>query len=140
MENTLILKTEINAPKEKLYAYFLDFEKFGNLHPLITKVTKTGINTFHINESVLLLGFIPMKPTYSVEVTEHNGMIIYNSNVKKGVDLNILITFEEDLQAGVTTVTETVNIKAIRLIALVLLKTMKTAHSQLFDKLKHQFL
>jgi hypothetical protein len=37
-------------------------EKLGELHPLVTKVTKTGANTFLINESVLLLGFIPMKP------------------------------------------------------------------------------
>lgn len=137
--NTLTLKAQIKAPKEKLYPYFRDFEKFGNLHPLITKVTKTGINTFHINESVLLLGFIPMKPNYSVEVNQNNGMIMYNSNVKKGVDLHIVITFEEHHQSGVTTVTETINVKSNRLIAMILLKTMKTAHQQLFDKLKKQF-
>jgi hypothetical protein len=139
MENTLILKVQINAPKEKLYPYFLDFEKFGSLHPLITKVTKTGSNTFQINERVLLMGFIPMKPNYAVEVIEENGAIIYNSNVKKGVDLHILITFEEDLHTGTTTVTETINIKAIRLVAVILLNTMRTAHTKLFDNLKKQF-
>ncbi|MCE3279757.1 MAG: hypothetical protein K0S44_1948 [Bacteroidetes bacterium] len=139
MKNTLTLNAKIKAPKENLYPYFLDFQKFGDLHPLITKVTKTGINKFHIYESVLLLGFIPMKPNYPVEVTEENGAIIYNSNVKKGVDLHIKITFEEDLHTGLTTITETVNVKAMRLVAIILLNTMKKAHSQLFDKLKNQF-
>jgi hypothetical protein len=139
MKNTLILKVKIQAPQEKLYPYFLDFQKFGALHPLITKVTKTGINTFHINESVLLLGFIPMKPVYSVEVTEENGAILYHSNVKKGVDLKIRITFDEDHNSGLTTITETIHVNAIRLVAIILLKTMKTAHAALFDNLKKEF-
>jgi hypothetical protein len=139
MKNTLTLKAQIKAPKENLYPYFLDFQKFGALHPLITKVTKTGINKFHINESVLLLGFIPMKPIYSVEVTEDNGAIIYKSNVKKGVDLHIRITFDEDLKSGLTTITETIHVYAIRIVAIILLKTMKSAHTALFDNLKKEF-
>ncbi|MCW3103990.1 MAG: hypothetical protein JWO09_2430 [Bacteroidetes bacterium] len=133
--HSITLHTRIKAAKAELYPYFLDFEKFGELHPLMQKVTKTGTNTFYINESVLLLGFIPMKPEYTVEVAETDGTITYNSHVRKGVDLQIRFSFSEDGN-GYTTITEQVDVKAITVIARILLHTIKKAHTDIFRSLE----
>ncbi|MCW3072240.1 MAG: hypothetical protein JWO44_2130 [Bacteroidetes bacterium] len=133
--HSITLQARIKASTTLLYPYFLDFEKFGELHPLIQKVTKTGINTFHINESVLLLGFIPMKPHYPAEVTEHEGTIVYNSHVRKGVDLEIRFSFSEGRQ-GCTTITERVEVTANAIIARILLHTIRKAHTDIFRALE----
>jgi len=133
--HSITLKTRIKAAKADLYPYFHDFEKFGELHPLMKKVTKTGTKTFYVNESVLLLGFIPMKPEYSVEVVENGGTIIYNSHVRKGVDLQIRFSFSEHGD-GYTTITEQVDVTAIAVIARILLYTIKKAHTDIFRALE----
>jgi hypothetical protein len=132
----LILNYSFDASIKQIYPHFMEFEKFGELHPFFTKVTRTGHNMFHINESVLLFGFIPMNPRYMVEVLENNGEITYRSNVRKGVDLEIRLTFLEDA-GGKTLLTEEVNVRANRIIAFILLRTIKKAHIRLFERLQN---
>lgn len=134
--HSLTLNARIKAPVKTLYPYFVEFEKFGALHPLMTKITKTGENTFFVNESVLLLGFIPMKPSYTAKVIEKDGSVIYISNVRKGVDLEIRFTFSEDPESGITLITEEVDVAANRIIAKILLNTIEKAHLEIFRKLE----
>jgi hypothetical protein len=133
--HSITLSARINGSREELSEHFRDLEKFGKLHPLIRKVTMTGSNTFLINESLLLLGFIPMKPEYSAEVIEADGCIIYNSHVKKGVDLRIIFSFSTDPE-GYTTITERVDVSANVLVARILLHTIQKAHTEIFRALE----
>ncbi|MDF2438097.1 MAG: hypothetical protein K0Q95_2473 [Bacteroidota bacterium] len=119
---------------EVIFPHFLEFEKFGAFHPYFKKVTKTGLNVFHVNEQVLLLGFIPMKPEYKVEVEESNGCVIYKSKVRTGVDLTIKFSFEP--KGDHTLLTETVDVEANPIIAYILLKTIQKAHLDLFKRLE----
>jgi hypothetical protein len=122
------------SSKELIYSHFLEFERFGAFHPYFKKVTKTGLNVFHVNEQVLLLGFIPMKPEYKVEVEESEGCVIYRSMVRPGVDLTIKFSFEP--RGTETLLTEIVTVKANPVIAYILLKTIKKAHLDLFQRLQ----
>jgi hypothetical protein len=131
---SIILSSRFNAPVAKLYPHYNELEKFGNLHPLITKVTPKGNNTFLINENLLLLGFIPMKPEYSAEVIEKDGKIFYYSKVKKNVDLEISFSFKEE--NGTTVITEEVKVEGNALVAAILLKTIRKAHSEIFIRLR----
>lgn len=131
----LALSSRIKASRDKLYPYFFEFEKFGELHPLMQKITRTGPNTFFVNESVLLLGFIPMKPRYTAEVQEKDGAVVYISRVRKGVNLEIRFTFTEEA-GGITLIREEVKVWANRIIAKILVNTIKKAHLEIFRKLE----
>lgn len=130
----LVIHKRINCPAESLYSHFQEFEKFGALHPFFTRVTKTAENIFFVNERVLLFGFLPMEPQYSVEVHEMKGAIRYLSEVRKNVKLEINFSFEE--KDHYTDITEVVTVKTNRIIAMILLNTIEKAHSEIFRKLE----
>ena len=62
-KKTLLLYHSFDRKFDDVYEHILDFKKFGEIHPLMKKVTElskiepNSIN-YEVNEEALLLGFL----------------------------------------------------------------------------------
>lgn len=127
----------VPKPLKDTYSYFYDFEKFADIHPFMISVEKISDNTFSIQESVNLFGIIPIQPVYEATVIElqEGKQIEYISTVKKGVELQIVISFSENPEKTATSITETVTIKANQIIARIFIKLIEKAHKKAIENL-----
>ena len=144
-KRTLTLVHEVKSPQELTYSYFIDFEKFGKIHPAIKETKKikepigNSMGIYAIKESIRLYGFIPLHPEYTAEVIEieKGKTIVYTSRVKKSVYLEINFSFSES-ETGSTIIREEVTLTGNRLICSILRSQMKKAHLQLIENLKKE--
>jgi hypothetical protein len=125
-----------------IYSTLLDFKKFGEVHPYITKVETIKSNLpeyieYSIFEEIYLFGFIKNYPKYTAKVFEVEKLkhIRYLSPVKKSIFLTIDITFQVN-KHGTLTVTEAFEIKSNKLMGLVFSNILKKAHLKFFENLK----
>ena len=125
-----------------VYSTLLDFKKFGEVHPVITRVTVIDEKLpeyveYSVEEEIYLLGFIKNQPRYTAKVieVEKNKHIRYTSPVKSSIFLSIDFTFSFN-NKGLLVVTETFEIKSNKLIALAFKAILHKVHIQFFDKLK----
>ena len=125
-----------------VYASLLDFKKFGEVHPVITKVTILKENLpeyveYSMEEEIYLLGFIKNRPKYTTKVTEveKNKHIRYTSPVKSFIFLTVDVTFSVD-KTGFLQVTESFEIKSNKLMGLLFKNILTKAHLQFFKNLK----
>jgi hypothetical protein len=144
-KRTLILTHEVKAPVEIAYSYFIDFEKFGSIHPAIKETKRikepagNSMGIYSIKEAVLLYGFIPLHPKYTAEVfeVEKGNKILYTSRVKKSVYLEINFLFSKS-ETGSTIIREEVILTGNGLICSLLRGQMKKAHLKLVENLKKE--
>ena len=138
MPRTLTLEYSYD---KNVYDTFLQLEKFGELHPNMTRVVELGkpephITGYEIFEDVTLFGFIKMKPRYKAKVVEveKGKHIQYLSHVQDGIFLAINFYFTEN--AGKYIVREEIEITGNPIIAMVLMGIIKKAHTQIHESLK----
>jgi len=135
---TAIINYTLNASPAEVYPYFLDFEKFGKLHPYMVEIKKLEANHYSISEKLFLYGFIPMRPFYTATVheLEKDKKILYTSHVKRGVDLKLFFHFS-DPGNGTVLIRETIEVEANKLIAVVFVGLIKKAHKKLIESLEN---
>ena len=116
-----------------VYPNVADVERFCSLHPYINRVEKVD-EGYHVFETVPMFGS-NIDENYTIQVKEliPNKHVIYRSQVKKSLTLEIDFVFTET--ATGTNLTETITIKANPIVKWILGRTMKTAHQKLFGKL-----
>ena len=134
----------LKSTKEKVYPHFLDFQKFGKLHPVIketkrlTEASGNSMGTFSVKESIFLFGFIPMHPKYDTAVfeLEKDKKIKYTSQVKKNLYLEIILSFEERNDS--TFIKEVVSTSGSRLTGSILRSAIKKKHLILVNNLRRE--
>lgn len=138
----LILNHSFTGDLARVYDSILDFRKFGQLHPYMVNVhelNKTDMNgmAYKVNEEVLLLGFLKMRPEYNVEVLEieKDKHVRYVSNVKGGIVLVIDFNFVYDKNTHQVELAEHIVVKGNRWLIAYFITILKKAHLQLFDNL-----
>jgi len=144
VKQSIILNHAIKCNKERAYSYFIDFEKFGKIHPVIHTVTQIEPQTgnskgkYFIKESIVLFGFIKMNPEYTAEVfeVEQGNKIQYTSQVKPGVFLEINLEFSDWENGFGTIIKEEVTVTANPIICSILLKQIKKIHLDLIKNLE----
>lgn len=130
----------INAPEPVVYNTILDFKKFGKLHPYMKAVelieSNAEFSEYEIRESVLVLGFIPMKPHYTAKVYEiqKGEHIRYVSMVQNFIPLRIDFFLRKSDDGSISLV-ELIELKGNRLITGILMRMMKKTHAVIFEKL-----
>ncbi len=140
----LTLRHEIKCPKEKAYSYFIDFEKFGKIHPVIKETNQikapvgNSMGIYSIKEHIFLFGFIPLNPIYNAEVIEDEKgrRILYTSQVKKNLYLEIAFLFSEE--SDKTIIKEEITITGNSLICLMFMRQIKKMHLRLIENLKKE--
>ncbi len=144
MKQSIVLDHAIKCTKEQAYSYFIDFEKFGKIHPVIHTVTQietqkgNSKGKYFIKESIVLFGFIKMNPEYTAEVFEIDtgNKIKYISQVKPGVDLEINFEFSDWENGFGTVIKEEVIVTANVIVCNILLKQIKKIHLDLITNLE----
>lgn len=92
---------------------------------------------YKVNEEVLLLGLLKMRPEYNVEVIqiEKEKHVRYVSNVKGGIVLVIDFNFMYDKDTNQVALLEHIVVKGNRWLIAYFITLVKKAHLQLFDNL-----
>lgn len=130
----------VNAPVSVVYNTILDFKQFGELHPYMKSVelihSNPEFSEYEIRESVLVFGFIPMKPHYRAKVfeIEKGKQIRYVSLVQNRIPLTIDFFIEHSNEDTVK-VTEQIEMNGNRLFTSVLMPMMKKTHRIIFQEL-----
>ena len=145
---TIILTYEVKSAKEMAYSFFIDFEKFGKLHPVfketkrISEANGNSIGTFSVKEFIFLYGFIPLHPKYDVQVieTEKGTRIQYLSQIKKSVHAEINFSFSEESETHSTIIREEIILSGNPIICNILLGQMKKKHLILIENLKKELI
>lgn len=138
---TLNLSYTVHDDFDSVYQQLLDFRKFGALHPFMKQVNllseNNGAALYEVFEEIKLLGFIPMKPNYKVEVTQNatDKTIRYYSEAQKGVYLTIDFSFVEDLNNKCIQVIEAISLKSNPIVGFVFLRILKNAHMPVFKNM-----
>ena len=127
----------------EISTYFSNFQLFGKYHPYMIEVTElentsTSIQKYHVRESLTLWNFIPMKPSYDVEVCilEPEKHICYQSEVHKGVFLEINYTFIEDLHTNTVKVLEAMVVKGYPIINPIFIGILKRSRILLIESIR----
>lgn len=138
----LLLNHSFTCDLARVYDSILNFKKFGEFHPYMVNVhelKKTATNgiEYQVNEEVLLLGFLKMRPEYNVEVLEieKDKHVRYVSNVKGGIVLVIDFNFVYDKNTNQVELAEHIVVKGNRWLIAYFITLLKKAHLQLFDNL-----
>jgi hypothetical protein len=142
----LTLDHKLRTRLEDVYPHVLDFRKFGEAHPYMTKVELVKqtreFNEFFVKEKVLLFGFIPQRPSYHAKVFEVEQFrhIRYTSNVMGMLDLSINFTFSALLDQSGTLLTEKISINGNKLFSKILIGIMEESHNRLFKTIEQNYL
>ena len=143
-KKTLLLIHEVKCPKVQAYAYFIDFEKFGKIHPVIKETKRikdpvgNSMGIYSIKEHIFLFGFIPLNPRYNAEVIEDEKgrRIVYTSQVKKNLYLEIVFSFSEENEK--TKIREEVTVTGNTFICWMFRRQIKKMHLLLIENLKKE--
>ena len=109
----MILSFTLHKSPDFIFDYLTDMDKFASIHPVITKIEKTGENKFLVHET-LKLGFIPYSFTYPVTIESEvaNKTVSIKATVMKmtHIDMNFSIQTAGDQSV----VKETISFKSSR--------------------------
>jgi carbon monoxide dehydrogenase subunit G len=125
------LTFSINKPVAIIFGYLTDMDKFASIHPVITKIDKTGDDTFLVHET-LKLGFIPYSFTYPVTIESDAAAhrVTIRATVMKMTHIEMDFTIHEE--GGRSFVEETISFKSILPLKKAMEKIFREQHSLLF--------
>jgi carbon monoxide dehydrogenase subunit G len=128
------LRFKINKPIDFVFDYLTDMEKFALVHPVISKIDKTGNNTYLMHET-LTLGFLPISFTYpaSIEANKETSSVLMRAVVMRFTKINL--TFTLNSIGDTTLVEETVLIKTFLPVAAIIRAVFRKQHEKLFANL-----
>ena len=130
----MILSFTLHKSADFIFDYLTDMDKFASIHPVITKIEKTGENKFLVHET-LKLGFIPYSFTYPVTIESEvaNKTVSIKAIVMKmtHIDMNFSIQTAGDQSV----VKETISFKSILPIKSVMAKIFREQHTLLFQNM-----
>ena len=131
-----ILTHFINAPIDKITPFFMNFSKFGEVHPLMKKVEKISENEATFYETVKISGFIPHNFSYPAKMTrnENNNSVTMFAEPKPSVFLELKFDFFQE--ANRTKIIEEINIEASYLVSRILKRQVVKSHRKLVENIQ----
>ena len=117
-----------------IFDYLTDMDKFASIHPVITKIERTGPNTYLVHET-LKVGFIPYSFTYpaTIESDRASKTVTIKAIVMKmtHIEMNFTILSEGELSI----VDESISFKSILPIKALMEKIFREQHTLLFQNM-----
>lgn len=130
----MILSFTLHKSADLIFDALTDMDKFASLHPVITKIDKTGENKFLVHET-LKLGFIPFSFTYPVTIESDvaNKTVSIKATVMKmtHIEMNFSIRQEGDISI----VEEIITFKSILPVKTFMAKIFREQHTLLFQNM-----
>jgi hypothetical protein len=127
--------------RAKVREALIDLHQFASFHSLFKKVTRLATSKgqpaiYAIQERVKVLGFLPLRPWYNIEVTFDDENVVYNARIMGLMTLTIFFSFE--VEAGNTQLIERIEITKIPLLTWILWDVFEPAHLTLFAKMRSE--
>lgn len=128
------LTFELKQPVELVLNYLTDMQKFASVHPVITKIEKTGTDAYMVYEK-MKLGFIPYSFTYPVTIG-HNvekGTVTMRAVVMKMTRIEMVFSVEPSENGS--TVREHIEFRSPLPIRRTMEKVFREQHQKFFQNL-----
>jgi Carbon monoxide dehydrogenase subunit G (CoxG) len=130
------LSFKIHKSPDEVFDYLTDMQKFVSVHPLISKMDKTGNESYLVHET-LKLGFIPFSFTYPVTIQKNtaNKTVIFQATVFKltKVEMKFVLRIDNDC----TIIDEEINFKSPLPVISIMESTFKKQHEILFRNMEN---
>jgi carbon monoxide dehydrogenase subunit G len=132
------LSFKINKSADFIFDYLTDMQKYVSVHPVITKINKTGNDSYLVYET-LKVGFIPFSFTYpvSIESKPLDKVVIMRATVMKFTKIEMTFVLKAD--SGFTVVEENLQFKSPLPVKSIMQSIFKKQHGQLFKNIENQF-
>ena len=130
----MILSFTLHKSADFIFDYLTDMDKFASIHPVITKIEKTGENKFLVHET-LKLGFIPFSFTYPVTIESDvaNKTVSIKATVMKMTHIEMNFSIRQE--GGVSIVEEIITFKSILPVKTFMEKIFREQHTLLFQNM-----
>jgi hypothetical protein len=124
----------LSKPRDFIYEYLSDMQKFVSVHPIIYRIDPLGGNRYLVFERLRFL-FVPYSFTYVVTVTDSKpeNKITITTTVKKMVHIKMEFHIEES--QGISKVKEKVEFRSFLPVKPIMRKIFKEQHSLLFSNI-----
>lgn len=129
------LSFRINKSADFIFDYLTDMQKFVSVHPVITKINKTGNDSYLVHET-LKFGFIPFSFTYpvTIESTLDDKVVIIRATVLKltKIEMTFVLNGDKDF----TVVEESIQFRSPLPVNSIMQSIFKKQHGQLFKNIE----
>jgi carbon monoxide dehydrogenase subunit G len=129
------LSYRINKPVDLVFEYLADMQKFVSVHPVITKIDKTGENTYQAHETLKFL-FIPVSFSSPVTVESKPLEKIVTIRATVMTYTKIEMTFVLRADQDYTVIDETVNFKSPLPFKFMMKRIFRKQHRKLFRNIE----
>lgn len=129
------LSFRINKSADFVFEYLTDMQKFVSVHPVITKINKTGTNSYLVYET-LKIGFIPFSFTYpaTIESIQADKVVIMRATVMKLTKIEMTFALKTD--KDFTVIEENIQFKSPLPVHFIMQNIFKKQHSKLFKNME----
>ncbi|HSF90496.1 MAG TPA: SRPBCC domain-containing protein [Saprospiraceae bacterium] len=117
-----------------IFDYLTDMDKFASIHPVISRIDKTGENKFLVHET-LKLGFIPFSFTYPVSIESNRSAktVTIKATVMKLTHIEMIFSIRSEGNHSV--VDESISFKSFLPVKAVMEKVFREQHTLLFQNM-----
>lgn len=128
------LSFRLNKTPEFIFDYLTDMQKFVSVHPVISKIEKTGSDSYLVHET-LKFGPIPFSFTYPVTIEKSitDVTVIMRAIVFKLTKIEMKFALKKD--GDFTNVEENIQFKSPLPIKFVMENIFRKQHKQLFENM-----
>ena len=126
---------KLNKPPDLIFDYLTDMQKFVSVHPVISKIDKTGIESYLVYET-LKFGFIPFSFTYPVTIEKNtiDKVVVIRATVMKMTKIEMKFVLKTDNDH--TIIEENIQFRSPLPIKFIMQSIFRKQHKQLFKNIE----
>ena len=128
------LTFKLKKDADDVYEYLSDMQNFCSVHPIVSRIDKTGNNSYLVHET-LRFWSIPFSFIYPITVqkNDHNKTVVIRAVVFKMTKIELNFTISR-LETS-TLIEEQIAIKSLFPVKFVMYRIFKKQHDLLFRKI-----
>jgi carbon monoxide dehydrogenase subunit G len=125
----------LNQPPALIFDYLTDMEKFASIHPVISRIDRTGDNNYLVHET-LKMGFVPFSFTYPVTIKSDRtrNAVTIKATVMKLTQIEMNFTIRREGEHSV--VDESISFKSILPVKALMERIFREQHTLLFQNME----
>ena len=125
----------LNQPPALIFDYLTDMEKFASIHPVISRIDRTGDNNYLVHET-LKMGFVPFSFTYPVTIKSDRtrNAVTIKATVMKLTQIEMNFTIRREGEHSV--VDESISFKSILPVKALMERIFREQHTLLYQNME----
>lgn len=129
------LSFKLKKSPDLIFDYLTDMQKFVSVHPVISKIDKTGDESYLVYET-LKFAFIPFSFTYPVTIEKNSAdkVVVIRATVLKVTKIEMLFVLKADNDH--TIIEENIQFRSPLPIKFIMQGIFRKQHGQLFKNIE----